>query len=336
MGSKINLRRKFIMNNLFSKTKSALYSIILILIINTFIAPPVFSDYNIAVVKTTSERSQFNEVADNFTSTLMQKKGFIIKEYDLKKTEAEDLAKDLQKSNTNLIYAIGDKAAANMTEYTKDIPIIFSMILNYKNPKLKLNNSPKVAGISLEVPAEVTFMQMQMLIPNIKNVGIIYSDKSKEIVDAIVSKQTEFGININTLKIKSADDIEDAFDKLKKNSQALYIVADPAIYNKDTIFMMIEKCKKNKMPFIAFSDNFVKAGALMSISPSYFAIGSQAASIAEKILIDKMSPDNVGVESPIGTFFVINSLTLTEIGITSNEDVLSFADKVYRKDDVEK
>jgi len=332
MGNKI--RRIIIMNRILSTKVWAL--IIFICIVSFLIGLPVFAEFNIAVVKTTGERSQFNEVATNFISIINQKKGFTIKEYDLKQTDAEDLAKDLQKSKTDLIYAIGDKAAANMTEYTKDIPIIFSMILNYKNPKLKLYNSSKVAGISLEVPAEVTFMQMQMLIPNVKNVGIIYSDKSKEIVDGILKKQADFGININALKINSSDDIDDAFNNVKKSSQAIYMVADPAIYNQKTTLELIEKCKEYKMPFIAFSDNFVKAGALMSISPSYSTIGSQAASIAEKILIDKMSPDNVGVEPPIGTFFVINALTLTEIGITSNEDVLSFADKVYRQADFEK
>jgi len=108
------------------------------------------------------------------------------------------------------------------------------------------------------------------------------------------------------------------------------MVADPVIYTKNATLTLINECKNAKLPFIAYSDAFVKAGALMSISPSYSTIGSQAASIAEKILIDKTAPQNVGVEPPIGTFFVINAITSNEIGITTSEDVLSLADKVYR------
>ena len=286
--------------------------------------------YNIVVVQNTNELSQFNEVASSFAFTLNQKKNYNIKQFDLKSREIDDIVKEINKFNTNLIYAIGDRSAALLAEKTKNIPIIFSMILNYKNPKLRLAENKNVAGISLEVPAEITFMQLQLLVPTIKKVGIFYSERSKEIVDNIVARQAEFGLEIIAYEIKKDGAIEKAFRDIRKRVEAIYMVADPVIYTKDNTILLINECKKAKIPFIAYSDAFVKAGALMSVSPSYSTIGSQAASLAENILIDKTPPEKVGVVSPIGTFFVINALTSQEIGITTDENVLNFADKVYR------
>jgi len=306
--------------------------IIILIVILTIQVNNLIADNKIAIVKNTAELSQFNEVSSNFISALGAKKGFSFVEYNLKEIEPEKVAAEIKKSNISLIYALGDVAAREMTNRTENIPIIFSLILNYKNPKLNIFNNPKVVGISSQVPFEITMLQMQMLVPNAVKIGILYSDRSNEMVQDIKKSETDFNIKILDVKIENDKKIEGALKKLfKDGAQAIYMVADPIIYTKEGTELIIETCKKNKIPFIAYSDAFVKKGALMSVSPSYPTIGSQAAAIAEKLLIDKVKPQDVGIEAPIGSFFVINMLTSQEIGLTTNESITSVADKVYRE-----
>jgi putative ABC transport system substrate-binding protein len=220
-----------------------------------------------------------------------------------------------------------------MNKKTKDIPIVFSMLLNYKNEKYGLYNNSRVSGISLEVPAGITFMQIKMLAPEIKKVGFLYSDKSKEIVDSLKKQESELDVEFITLKTDKPNKIISNFKKLlKENIQAYYMVADAKIYGNSSITKeLVDLCIEAKIPFIAYSDAFVKAGALMSVSPSYPTIGSQAASVAENILVDKTPPKEIGIMPPIGTFFVINAETSKKIELNVSEDLLGLADKVYKK-----
>ncbi|HOK41081.1 MAG TPA: ABC transporter substrate binding protein [bacterium] len=294
-----------------------------------------YAKYNIVVIKN-SNLQQFVEASAGFADTLKQKEGFDIIEYvlnsDLK--EGEKIAKEINAKTPkpDLIYAIGDMSAYVAANKIQDIPIIFSMILNYKKKGLNLVEKKNVTGISLEVPLEITFIQMQMIVPGANKIGLIYSDKSSEIVEGIKQKKSDLGIELIEKKINSADEIEKAFANIKNKIQILYMVADPVVYTTDSTKFLIETCKKEKIPFIAYSDAFVKAGALLSISPSYYTIGSQAATIAENILVDKTPPEKIGVVSPIGTFFVINALTIEQLKLNVSPDVFGMADKVYKEE----
>jgi putative tryptophan/tyrosine transport system substrate-binding protein len=307
-------------------------SVILLLLLLPVI---VYAEYKIAIIKNSS-LGQFNETAEGFASSILQKPNYQVVEYDLDGSleKGKVIAEEINSKDFSLVFAIGDRSGYVAAQFTKDIPIIFSMILNYKNPGLQLIDNPRVAGISLEVPAEITFMQMQMLVRGAKNAGIIYSDRSSEIVEGIKAKKSMLGVNIIDNSIKSERQVKRAYNSLKRNNiDIFFMVADPIVYTTDNTVFLIEECRKDKIPFIAYSDAFVRAGALLSISPSYPTIGSQAASVAESILDYKMSPEDLGVVPPIGTFFVINAVTVDELGLEVPEAVYSFADQVYRAEE---
>ncbi|HET9062644.1 MAG TPA: ABC transporter substrate binding protein [Candidatus Binatia bacterium] len=83
--------------------------------------------------------------------------------------------------------------------------------------------------------------------------------------------------------------------------------------------------------FLAFSENFVRAGALLSVSPDYATMGSQAAALIDRIVATKAASPTV--QAPIGSSLVINAETARELGIDVDMNMLSLADKVIDSDE---
>ncbi len=186
-----------------------------VIILSLFLSSTLFAEYKVVILKSSS-LTQYNEAAVSFANSLTQKSGFVVTEEDLAgdvTKKGKEIAKKINSEKPDLIYAIGEKAAFIAANYTDNIPIIFSMVLNYKKKEFKLYNNPRVTGISLEVPIEITFMQMQMLVPNCKKIGLLYSDKSTEIIEDI---KIEFANKkmIRNKKLRDTADMKKGIENL--------------------------------------------------------------------------------------------------------------------------
>lgn len=293
----------------------------------------LFADYNIAVIKD-GELTQFNDVSQGFISTILQKPNYSVKEFNIGGSieKGQEVANQINESDYHLVFTVGERSAYVAAMFTEEIPIIFSMSLNYQDPRFNLINNPRVTGISLQVPIENIFFFLQMLVPTAQRVGIIHSERSQEIVKGIKEKESNLGVTIFDSEVNNFRAARRAYTRLKRNNiQVYYMVTDPVIYDTtENAMFFIDECKKDGIPFIAYSDAFVRAGAFMTVSPSYPTIGSQAASIAESILDYKMSPADLGIASPIGTFSVVNDITRGELNLEIDPSIYNFIDEVIR------
>jgi len=249
---------------------------------------------------------------------------------------AEEVIDNIKKRDIKppLILMLGLKAAYSVQQKITDIPLIFCAVLDWEHSLQKKNNT---TGISMEIPALGLLEQYKFIKRNLKNIGIVYSKENyKEMVD---KKEMEFkNINANIIRIElsgasgkkiySLRKLKKAFNRMKNKIDCLLMVPDFKIINTSNFNYMVNKCKTNKIPFFAFEEGFVKAGALASLSPSFYNIGSQANFLAKKILLMKIPPAKIKVLTPIGTEFILNSKTADKLGL--NIKLLKqFADKVY-------
>lgn len=295
----------------------------------------IFADFNIALIKD-SNLTQFNEVAQGFASTILQKPNYTVKEFDIDGSveKGQEYAEQINSGNYHLVFTIGERSSFVAAQFINDLPVVFTMVLNYRDPRFNLINNPRVAGISNQVPVENTFFFLQMLVPDAKTVGIVYSERSSEIVDSIKERQDNLGVKIVVNQVRNERQVRRAFNRLKReNFDVYFMVTDPIVYTADNTIALIEECKNDGIPFIAYSDAFVQRGAFMAVSPSYPTIGSQAASITEGILEYGDSPQNVGVVAPIGTFSVVNDITRAALGLEISDAIYNFIDQVYRADE---
>ena len=133
------------------------------------------------------------------------------------------------------------------------------------------------------------------------------------------------GLEVAPLEIQRAEDIAPAFEALKAQADALYIVTNALVAANRT--RIITFALGARLPTIFDTRQFVQAGGLMSYGPSFPAQFRRAAELVDKILRGA-KPADIPVEQPTKFDLVINLTTAKAIGLTIPESLLSRADEV--------
>lgn len=239
--------------------------------------------------------------------------------------KGKEIAQQLAQIPPDLVLALGAKSAYSAKKYITETPIVYALVINPEKYSLTQSN---VTGITLEIPPETIFTQYRMFAPTISKVGVIYSASTEPLVARAERGVASLGIQFVRAPVADAAEVAGAFDRIKPGIDSLWMVPDSTTLTPESFRLLLSKTMAQKLPYLAFSENFVKAGALVSVSPDYAAIGSQAALLARRLLEEKVAPASLTPAAPIGTHLTVNVETARLLNLSLDPLVLAFADEV--------
>lgn len=250
-------------------------------------------------------------------------------EVTIKDIDVVDLQQLLKKLNPTLVHAVGTKATLLVKKEFKDIPIVFSMVLNPVASKVVKNmKSPgeNVTGASMDIPLGLQFKYLKKILPGAKKVGVIYSEsETGVIVKAAGVAAKLLGLQLVAEAVESPGDVPGALNRLIGKVGCLWSVADSKVFTRETAREFLTVTLREKIPFVGLSPSFVKAGALAAFQMDAKDIGSQAASIAGNVLRGS-DPSVIPVSVPGKIKIVLNSNTMKLIGVKIPKDIYDSAE----------
>jgi putative tryptophan/tyrosine transport system substrate-binding protein len=258
--------------------------------------------------------------------------------YEGKMDRLPVLAAELVRLKVDVIVTGGSSDIRAAKEATSIIPIVMlagagdavasGFVASLARPSGNITGlstlRPELSGKRLEILKET--------IPKLSRVAFIASsgndDFSQELKE-IEMAAGAFGLTLQHLDIKSATDIEIAFQAANKGraGAVLFRVAGP--YAAARRPQIAEFAVKNRLPVIYESAEYVESGGLMSYGVSTTDVARRAAVYVAKIL-KGTKPADLPVEQPTKFEFIINLKTAKQIGLTIPPNVLARADKVIR------
>ena len=187
-----------------------------------------------------------------------------------------------------------------------------------------------VTGSSIQA-ADTAGKRLALLrdvVPNLRRLAVMfdagYSASVRE-NDAAQAAARTLGYEVSPHGIRRAEDIATAFEAIKSQSDALYVVEDALIYASRTQIITLALDARSPTSFSASEE--VRAGGLMSYGPSYPALFRRAAEIVDKILRG-VKPSDIPVEQPTKFELVINLKTARALSLTFPASILATADEV--------
>jgi putative ABC transport system substrate-binding protein len=146
-------------------------------------------------------------------------------------------------------------------------------------------------------------------------------------------KQTEtaanhFGIRLQILEVRSADQLEGVFRAaIKEQAGALIVMPDNLFSTQRG--QIFDLAMKNRLPTMSGDGQSVDAGGLMYYGADLPDLFRRSVYYVDKIL-KGAKPADLPVEQPTKFELVINLKTAKQIGLTIPPNVLARADKVIR------
>ena len=187
-----------------------------------------------------------------------------------------------------------------------------------------------ITGLSVEGP-DVAAKRLELLrevVPGLQRVAILANVNNPitllQVREAQAAART-LGLELNTLEIRRAEDIEPAIESLKTGVAALYLPLDPLLTTNQIRTNTL--ALGARLATMAPARDYVNSGALMSYGANITNAWRRAADFVDKILRGA-KPADIPVEQPNKFDLAINLTTARVLGLTIPDKLLAIADEV--------
>jgi putative ABC transport system substrate-binding protein len=251
-------------------------------------------------------------------------------------TRLPALADELVRLKVDVLVMSTSSAALAAKNATSTIPIVFllagdpvagGLVDSLARPGGNLTGfttiSAVLAGKRLEMLKET--------IPKLSRVAVLWDPKNQASEQSWKESQLaarELGLQLHSMEISRANDLENAFkEAIKARSAAIAVLQSPftSSYQKQ----IADLATKHRLPAIYSRQDFVESGGLMSYGPDRVEPYKRVASMVDKIL-KGTKPADLPVEQPTKFELVINLKTAKALGLTIPPVVMMRAEKVIK------
>lgn len=234
--------------------------------------------------------------------------------------------------NPNILVTIGSAATQIARDNFDNIPIVFSGV---KYPVISgfVNSmdrpGARVTGASLDIPADIQFRYFRQIIPDLKQIGVLYTSNTAKLIAPARVIAAEMGLELVAIEITNRRDLPRALDSLAKCTQGLWSVADQNLFDPQSTKYILLNSLRHGLPFMGFSRYVVESGALFALDFDYKAIGRQAGNIAGKVLAGA-DPRRIRITTPDIIWFHYNEQTAKHVQVSIPDELVAIAKEVYR------
>ncbi len=243
-----------------------------------------------------------------------------------------EIAAEFVRLKVDVIVTVGS-AVPTVRQATAVIPIVFAVGIDPVGSGLVANLAKpggNVTGLSLQATnlAGKRIEFLREVLPQLRRLAIIFNVGNDQTVLEMAETQAAartLGLEVAPLEIRRAEDIVPAFEAVKGQADALYVVIDQLVVANRT--RILTSALGARLPTIFSTHDFVRAGGFMSYGPNYSDLFRHSADYVDKILRGT-KPGDIPVEQPTKFELVINLVTAEALGLTIPESFLVRADEV--------
>lgn len=237
---------------------------------------------NILVVKS-SDKLIYSQLVDSFKNSTFRESNFQANIVEIESTDPELKDKLNASKKTDLVITIGANATKFVIAVAPNTPVYSTLVpkQTYENilKSNSVHNNSRFSAIFLDQPPGRYMDLLKHLLPRHKSVGILAGPVVQTYLSTLNNEATARNLALNTQKINNTENVSDKAKSVIKNIDALLALPDPLIYNKQNAKWLLYMSYRQKIPVIAYSNSFVKAGALSAIFSTPEQIGYQLGEI---------------------------------------------------------
>ena len=211
--------------------------------------------------------------------------------------KGQNIINSIRLNDYDLILGLGSTAAYTMSSNIKDIPVVFSMVADSERYNIYGEN---VTGVTLNIPLEKQFNVYKDVMPDIKRIGVLYSNNNTKIViEKAQLLLNDIGLEFVLKRISSQKDIPNALNEILSTVDAVLLIYDPVVTATPRIVkeVIIFNALKKRIPVIGFNKWSVTVGAVCCLFSEYVDVGQQTGEIVKQIL-EGSKPSSIAVEYP--------------------------------------
>lgn len=242
----------------------------------------------VAVVIVSSERSPaYVEAAEALVSEL-ERGG--LSRYDMLQLTATELT-GAGSLTPKLFVALGAEAASALAKTEARTPVLSTLLPRSSFERVLLENgrkpSAQFSALYLNQPLSRQLDLIRLAFPQARRLGVLWGPESQGQAPALKVLAQARGLDLLEATVGGTESIFPALKRVLEGADLLLAVADPQVYNSSSIQNILLSSFRAKVPLVAFSPAYVRAGALLALHVTPTQIGRQTATLVQGVLQGK-------------------------------------------------
>lgn len=227
----------------------------------------------------------------------------------------------LSASPPKLIIAMGSTAAQALLESGNRTPLLITLVPQdtYDQLAARRKASPMLSAIYLDQPVRRQLALLRLALPRSQTVALLLGPSARRAEGRLKSAAADARFQLVTAYPDNEDALHPHLNGILAQSDALLAIADPQIFNANTIQNILLTSFRARVPMLAFSPAYVKAGALLALYSTPRQIGTQAAAVAQNFLRGKPLPP---AQYPSDYLVQVNPAVAASLGLILEENTL--------------
>lgn len=257
------------------------------------------------------------------------------KNADADTANANTIAQNFVGEKVDMILAIATPSAMSAFNATleTDIPMIYSAVTDPIAAQLAHEDGKSTGnttGTSDTLPVEAQLKTIREILPEAKNLGILYTTSEANSVSTIKiyeSLASQYGFTLVTESISQSSDIPLATDNILGKVDVLTNLTDNTVVN--ALPLILDKANAKKIPVFGSEIEQVKLGCLAAEGIDYIELGKQTGKMAAQVLKGEVKASELPYAILETPYLYLNQEAADNLGIKLDEATLSRAKEVF-------
>ncbi len=189
-----------------------------------------------------------------------------------------------------LFVGLGTEAANVLAKAASTAPILCALLPRHSF-ELLLNSgrksSSQLSALYLDQPLSRQLELVHLALPKARHIGVLWGPDSKLQASALKAQLQVRGLDLIEASVERNELLFPGIKRVVEDADVLLALPDPLVYNGHSIQNILLTSFRAKVPMVAFSPAYVRAGALLALYVTPTQVGLQAANIARGVLQGK-------------------------------------------------
>ena len=185
-----------------------------------------------------------------------------------------------QRVKPDLVIALGAKATWLMRN-EPSMTVMFSMLSD--PDRYPIDHLP---GVTLESPPSQYLNKIRQILPNLRRIGVLYSDPNHTHIDEIGRLASSLKFELVAERVDTHSDVSAKVHALFKQVDLIWLLSDPVVTASPRLVKeaILLPAAQRRIPVVGFNRWSVSNGALFCLANEYQQIAEQSALMAKRIL----------------------------------------------------
>ena len=219
------------------------------------------------------------------------------------------------------VLAIGDDAARLARRWVKDVPVVYTMVVDPATADLATAN---LCGVRLNAGFDEQVGALLAARPGARTVGTIYDPRTLAgVLGDLRDAAARRGLSVVARPARSPGDVPDALRSLGTEPlDAFLLLLDPLLIDASAFEAIRRFTSERSLIFVVPDRSLVAGGGTFSYAPGFAQMGSQAAQLAELIVRGALDPGLIGAIYPTTRYIALNPIEAKRLGIPLSPESL--------------